>query len=225
MCSRAGAANGIRKGNGVAEAELLLGYADIGHIAVSSGAGVGLAQDVNGFVWRQDVAHQMGEGGDADHLIGAHVVGLAGPAVLQQGEEPMGQVALVEVGAQVGAVARDRDGIGREGIADEVADGEVHVERQVGTHEGKAAGHNDFQAMLLAHQRAKVFGGALGLALGRDGFGQSGAACPVFVDGGEISRLGAVDGAGTGEKAAASACGHGQIEDVAGAIHDLVVAE
>jgi len=106
---------------------------------------------VHGFVGRQDVAHQMGKGGDADHLIGAHVVGLAGAAVLQQGEEPMGQVALVEVGAQGGAVAGDGDGIGREGIADEVADGEVHVERQVGAHEGKTAGHHRFQAILLSH--------------------------------------------------------------------------
>jgi len=70
-----------------------------------------------------------------------------------------------------GAIAGDGDGIGREGIADEVADGEVHVERQVGAHEGKAAGHHGFQAMLPAHQRAEVFGGALGLAVGRAGFG------------------------------------------------------
>jgi len=166
----------------------------------------------------------MGEGGDADHLIGAHVEGLARAAVLQQGEEPMGQVGLVEVGAQGGAVAGDGDGVGREGIADEVADGEVHIERQVGAHEGKAAGHNGFQAMLLAHHCAEVFGGALGLAVGRGGFSQGRTAGPVFRDGGEIRGLRAVDGAGAGEQEAAGACGHGQIEDVAGAIHDLVVA-
>ena len=68
---------------------------DIWHISVAGGAAVGLAQDVHGFVWRQDVAHEMGEGCDADHLIGAHVVGLAGAAVLQQGEEPMGQVRSI----------------------------------------------------------------------------------------------------------------------------------
>ena len=160
-CSYTSAPDGFRQGNGDAKAQLLPRLADIRHVPVAGGAGVGLAQDVDGFVGRQDVAHQMGEGGDADHLVGAHVVGLAGAAVLQQGEEPMGQVALVEISAQGGAVAGDGDGIGREGIADEVADGEVHAERQVGAHEGNAAGHHGFQAMLLAHQRAEVFGGAL----------------------------------------------------------------
>ena len=132
------------------------------------------------FIWRQKVAHQVGEGGDADHLIGAHVVGLAGTAVLQQGEEPIGQVALVEVGAQGGAVAGDGDGIGCEGIADEVADREMHIERQVCTNEGKAAGNYGFDSMLLAKERAEMFGGALGLAVGRVGFGQRGAAWPDF---------------------------------------------
>ena len=88
----------------------------------------------------------------------------------------MGQVGLVEVGAQGGAVAGDSDGISREGIADEVADSEVHVERQICTNEGKAAGNYGFGTILLAKKRAEVFSGALGLAVGRAGFGQRGAA-------------------------------------------------
>jgi hypothetical protein len=51
--------------------------------------------------------------------------------------------------------------------------------------------------MLLAHQRAEVFGGALGLAVGLAGFGQGRTAWPVFGDGGQIGGLGAVDGAGS----------------------------
>ena len=90
---------------------------------------------------------------------------------LAQGEEPMGHVGLDKVGAQGGAVAGVCVGICREGITDEVADGEVHVERQVGAHEGKAAGHHGFQAMLFAKQSTELFGGALGLAVGRAGFG------------------------------------------------------
>ena len=82
--------NGFRQGNGDAEAQLPLRLINIRNVAVAGGADIGFAQDMHGFVWRQDVAHQMGKGGDADHLIGAHVVGLAGAAVLQQGEEPMG---------------------------------------------------------------------------------------------------------------------------------------
>ena len=91
--------NGFRQGNGDAEAQLPLRLINIRNVAVAGGVDIGFALDVDGFIWRQDVAHQMGEGCDADHFIGAHVVGLAGLAVLQQGEEPMGQVALVEVGA------------------------------------------------------------------------------------------------------------------------------
>jgi hypothetical protein len=73
----------------------------------------------------------------------------------------------------------------------------VHVERQVGAHEDKVACHNGFKFMLLAHQDAEVFGGTLGLAIGRAGVGQGRTACPVFGDGGEIGGLGAVDGAGS----------------------------
>ena len=76
----------------------------------------------------------------------------------------------MEVGAQGGAVAGDGDGISRAGIADEVADGKMHIERQVCTNEGKAAGNYGFDSMLLAKERAEVFGGALGLAVGRAGF-------------------------------------------------------
>ncbi len=91
-----------------------------------------LAKDSDVFSWRQDVSHQMGEGGDADHLIGSHVVGLAGAAVLQQGEEPMGQDGLVEVGAQGCVVAGDGDGVGCEGIADEVAEAKCTLSGRAG---------------------------------------------------------------------------------------------
>jgi hypothetical protein len=65
----------------------------------------------------------------------------------------MGEVGLVEAGSQGCAIAGDGEGDGGEGIADEVADGEVHVERQVGPNEGKAAGYNRFQAMLVELHR------------------------------------------------------------------------
>jgi len=37
LCSRAGAAYHFRQGNGDAKAELLLGFEDIGHVAVAGG--------------------------------------------------------------------------------------------------------------------------------------------------------------------------------------------
>jgi hypothetical protein len=97
----------------------------------------------------------------------------------------MGQVALVQVGAQGCAVPGDGDGFGRERITDEVADGEMHVERQDCTNEGEAAGHHGLEAMLVVkvNQGAEAFSGALGLAVGGAGFGQGAAAWPVFEDG------------------------------------------
>ena len=74
--------NGFRQGNSDAEAQLPLRLTDIRHVAVSGGADIGFAEDMHWFIWRQKVAHQMGEGVDADHLSGAHVVGLTGLAVL-----------------------------------------------------------------------------------------------------------------------------------------------
>jgi hypothetical protein len=72
------------KGNRVSEAELL-DFENSRDVTVAGGTGIGLVQDVNGIVGRKDVALQIGEGDDADHLIGAHVVGLTSEAVLQQG--------------------------------------------------------------------------------------------------------------------------------------------
>ena len=46
---------------------------------------VRLAEDVHRLLRNEKIAHHMGEVGDADHLIGANVVGLARAAVLQQG--------------------------------------------------------------------------------------------------------------------------------------------
>lgn len=92
---RTGTADGFSERNSDPDAELLLRLADIRHVSIAEGPGVGLAQDVDGFVRRQNVTHQVGKGGDADHLVRAHVVGLAWAAVLQQGEEPMGEVGLV----------------------------------------------------------------------------------------------------------------------------------
>ena len=101
----------------------------------------------------------------------------------------------MEVGTQGRAVTGNGNGISGEGIADEVADGEVHIEWQVCTNEGKAAGYHGFQAMLLAHQGAEMFGGAFGLAIGRVGICQGQTAWPIFRDGGKISGLRTVDGA------------------------------
>jgi len=57
LCSRAGTEYGFRQGNFDPEVKLLPGLADVRNVAVAAGAGVGPAQDVQRFVWRQDDAH------------------------------------------------------------------------------------------------------------------------------------------------------------------------
>jgi len=58
-------------------------------------------------------------------------------------------------------VAGDGDGTGLGGITYEVADVEVHVERQVEAHEGKAAGDHDFDGMVCGVENAEMLRCAL----------------------------------------------------------------
>jgi hypothetical protein len=60
---------GERQGQGNPEAQMLC-LADIRYEEGAGSALVGLSQDSQRFLWRQDVAQQMDEVGNADYLIG-----------------------------------------------------------------------------------------------------------------------------------------------------------
>ena len=59
------------------------------------------------------------------------------------------------------------DGVAGQGIADEVTNGVVCVQRQVGSDAGKTSGDPGLEAILPGIQRAQEFGGALAFAIGR----------------------------------------------------------
>mgnify|MGYP003352370902 CR=1 FL=1 len=54
----------------------------------------------------------------------------------------MSQVSLVKIGTQGASIARHSDGISREGIPNEVTDGEVNIKRQIRSHKRKTPSHD-----------------------------------------------------------------------------------
>ncbi len=137
-----GAAKGFFEGDGDAEVEFGAGAGDVGDVAVEGGVRVGGAVDLDGESWVEGGGGEVGGFGDGHTDVGADVVGAAGLAMGEERPEPDGEVGHVEPGAAGGAVALDVDGLVVEGRAEEVADGEVGVERELGADEGEAAGYH-----------------------------------------------------------------------------------
>ena len=161
----------------------------------------------------------MGEVGDADGFFGADVEGLHGGGAEEDGPEPDGEVGGVEVGAEGCAVAGDGDGLIVEGIADEVADGEVGVEGEVRADEGEAAGDLDFDGELARALGAHLFCGSLALGVDVEGV-EWVRGVVIFRDVGDVGRLRAVDGSGAGEEEFLCVVGRGELESAIGAVED-----
>ena len=90
---------------------------------------------------REGIGGEVGGLGYGVAFVGAYVVGTVGGGVGEERPEPDGEVAHVEPGAAGCAVALDVNGLAHEGRVDEVADGEVGVEGEVGADEGEATGN------------------------------------------------------------------------------------
>ena len=54
-----------------------LDLGDARHVTIAGGSRLGCAQNAPGFSWSQQITHEVSKLGDADHLIGADVVGFA----------------------------------------------------------------------------------------------------------------------------------------------------
>ncbi len=162
----------------------------------------------------------VGEGGYVDGVFGADVEGLHGGGAKEHGPQPDGEVGGVEVGAEGRAVSGDGDGLVVEGVAEEVADGEVGVEWQVGADEGEAAGDLDFDGEFAGALGAHLFRGALALGVDVDVFEAGLGRDVVFRGVGDIGRLRAVDGSGAGEEKLLRVVGGGELESAIGAIED-----
>ena len=136
----------------------------------------------------------------------------------------MGEIALIEISAQRRPITGHGNRLGREGIADEIVDGKVHIQRQIGTHKGEAARNYRLETICFTVKCIKVLGSTICLPVGSSWFGEGRTAGPIFWEGIEIRWLGAEDAAGVSEQEAPGACGDGEIEDVGGNLIDLMVA-
>ena len=147
-----------------------------------------------------------------------HIEGLHGGSAEEHSPEPDGKVGCVEVGAKRGAVAADGDRLVVDGVADEVADGEVGVEGEVGADEGEATGDLDFDCGALRQVDAHLLGGAFAFGVNVVFVGRIGLVGLRDVsDGG---RLFAVDCAGTGEEQLPGVVRGGEVEGAGGALED-----
>ena len=99
-------------------------------------------------------------------MLGAYVEGLVRWSGEEHGPEPDGEVCGIEVGAERGSVAHYLYWDVGHGVTDEVADGEVGVEGEVGSDKGEAASDGDFEGSVVGVGDAEVFGHALGLVVG-----------------------------------------------------------
>lgn len=163
----------------------------------------------------------MGQISDADHLVRTHIVNVPRPAPQEQGQQPVGQVVLVQVRAQRRAVPSHLNGVAGQGIADEIADGEVDIQRQVAPDEGETAGDDHFQTKGVLVQRGQVLRRALAQAVGIGRIAWIRTAGPVLAQGREIRRLGPIDPAGTDQQQAFGPDPDPEIKQVPGPGDDL----
>ena len=80
-------------------------------------------------------------------------------------QSQIAMIGAVQIGAERRAVARDRDRPAGQPVADEVADREVPVERQVRAHEREQPGDLDLQSRFPRVHRAQQLGRALALGV------------------------------------------------------------
>ena len=171
---------------------------------------------------RECGGYQVGQVGDGEGFVGSDVVGAVRCGVCEHGPEPDGEVGHVEEAAEGGAVALDVDGFAREGVADEVADGEVLVERKVGADEREAAGDDALEWRIVGVGDAEMLRHALGFVVGALQEQWVGASGVGFGDSGEAGDVAAVHRSGAGVEQAAGSGFAGELEDAAGALEDGV---
>ena len=89
-------------------------------------------------------SHQVGQGSDVDGVIGTDVVTTAGLTAYQQGEEPRHEVRGVLVRTEWRTVSLHHHRTSCQCVPDEVAYGEVGVERHMRTDEVEETARDHF---------------------------------------------------------------------------------
>ncbi len=113
----------------------------------------------------QCVGSKAGKLKDTDCLFGTDVEGLQGRPAEEDSPKPDGKIRGVEIRAKGCAVAGDLDGVAAQGVANEVGEGEMAVERKAGAGEGVAACDLELDGGLLGVERAHELRGALAFAV------------------------------------------------------------
>src|SRR5258708_28887806 len=126
----------------------------------------------------------------------------------------------MEIRTVRGAIPLNRNGPAGDHVAHEVSDGKIGVQRQVWARERKAACDNGFEDVGCREDAAKMLGRPLGYAVGRGGLKlvECAVVCIGYMS--DHRRLRAIDGSGTQEQDSLYAASCGEIQSMAGAVHD-----
>ena len=87
-------------------------------------------------------------------FVGADIVGVCGFPFEQNRPEPDREIGRIQIGAMRRAVALDMNGAAREGVANEIANGEMGIQRQVRPDKSEAARYLCFDTVLPRVDRA-----------------------------------------------------------------------
>jgi hypothetical protein len=101
---------------------------------------------------------------DRDLLVRADVVGAAYRSLKENRPKPNSQISRIKVRPVRGSILY-LNWIPSHGIADEVTDGEVCVERKMGADKGEAPGDGGLQAVLLMSHGAEELSDTLSLSI------------------------------------------------------------
>ena len=141
----------LAQGDGDLQAEFAFRAGDVGQVDILRALRLGRL-DVDPHILarlRGDGAREVAR---ADDLVRTNVVGRARLTAHEEGGEPDDEIGRVQIGAQRRPVPAHRDGAAAQGVADEIARGEILVERQVGTEKGEGAGGGKIDARFRAEQ-------------------------------------------------------------------------
>src|ERR1700722_5371676 len=120
-----GCANGIIQLCPLVQLQFTGRPADVGHIAFCRLVGDWPVRDGYHGVLAHGAGHRHGRFGDGESMAGPDVVRTVVRSAQQDCPEPGGQIGRIQVRSKRGAVAADFDRAASEGVADEVANGEM----------------------------------------------------------------------------------------------------
>src|SRR5262249_19404768 len=111
------------------------------------------------------LGNEAGQIRDADRLLGADVVRRSGSPSEENSKEPDGHIRGVEVGPNRRAIPAYLDRASGERVANEISNGEVRVQRQVGADEREAASDDHIEAGGGAGGDSCLLGAKLGFPI------------------------------------------------------------